>query len=344
MDLESFADVQEAIKRNTKRPFSLLLGNGFSMAYAPGIFSYNALHGFVDKTDNAILKALFGVVDTHDFERVMQQLDVLASIGDVLALGADVKQRIDAAREDLKRSLIDAIRALHPEHVYKVPGEKCAACTAFLRLFLDTKGSLFTTNYDLLMYWVLMRSGLHPVDGFGRDRESPDEYVEQEDLEYSELRWGRNAAGQNVHYIHGALPLFDTGTEIVKEVYGGGNDFLLDQITKRINNGQYPVFVTAGSAEQKLTHIRHNPYLQNSYEALATLDGSLVTFGFNFGPQDAHIVSAIQRAAKQSPNRRLRSVYVGVYSPEDADRLALLGKEFGCKVHLYDARTVGAWG
>jgi hypothetical protein len=342
MDMLTFADVQAAIKRNPKRPFSLLLGNGFSMAYDPGIFSYNALHGFVERVDDSLLKALFTVVDTHDFERVMQQLDVFAAIGNVIGIDDALKGRIGEARDGLKKSLIDAVRALHPEHVYKVPEAKCDACTAFLKLFLDTRGSLFTTNYDLLMYWVLMRSGLRAIDGFGRDRESPDEYVEEEELEYSELRWGRNAAGQNVYYVHGALPLFDTGVEIVKEEYG--KDFLLEQITKRITAGHYPVFVTAGDATQKLTAIRHNPYLQDSYESLASVGGSLVTFGFNFGPQDAHIVSAIQRASKQAPDRRLWSIYIGVYSDADAGRMLALSSEFKCKVHLYDSKTAVVWG
>jgi hypothetical protein len=342
MDILTFAEVQAAMERNAERKFSLMLGNGFSMAYNPAIFSYKALHGFVDKVDNDLLKALFTVVDTHDFERVMQQLDVLAAVGNVLGVDAPLKQRIGESKEALKRSLIDAVRALHPEHVYKVPEEKCASCTAFLRLFLDTGGSLFTTNYDLLMYWVLMRSGLHAVDGFGRDREGPDEYVEPEDLQYSELRWGRNASGQNVYYVHGSLPLFDTGTEVIKEEYGEG--YLLQQITKRIMAGHYPVFVTAGDATQKLTTIRHNSYLQDAYESLASIGGSLVTFGFNFGSQDAHIVSALQRAAKQAPEQRLWSLYIGVFSDDDAERMTRLSREFKCKVHLYDSKTAGVWG
>ena len=312
------------------------------MAYAPGIFSYNALHGFVDKADNPILKALFRVIDTHDFERVMQQLDTFAALGEVLGVDAAHTKRIEDARADLKKSLIDAVRALHPEHVYTIPENKCAACTEFLRLFLESGGSLFTTNYDLLLYWVLMRGGLPSIDGFGRDRESPDEYVPEEELEYSELRWGRNATGQNVHYIHGALPLFDTGVEIVKEQYSEG--YLLEQITKRIENGDYPVFVTAGDANQKLTHIRHNSYLQNSYEALASTKGSLVTFGFNFGAQDAHIVAAMQRAARQSKSSRLWSIYIGAFSDDDAARAEQLASQLKCKVHIFDSKTAPVWG
>jgi hypothetical protein len=341
MDRLTFADVSAAVKRNASRPFSLLLGNGFSMSYAPDIFSYNALYGFAEKVNNPLLKELFRVIDTHDFERVMQQLDTFISLGDVLGIDPALKTRIEVARNDLKRSLIDAVRSLHPEHVYTIPEAKCASCIEFLQLFLQSKGSLFTTNYDLLLYWVLMRGGLPSIDGFGRDREGPDEYVPPEELEYSELRWGRNADGQNVHYLHGALPLFDTGIEIVKEEYAEG--YLLEQITKRIEKDDYPVFVTAGDANQKLTHIRHNPYLQNSYEALAALRGSLVTFGFNFGRQDTHIVDAIQRAAKQPKPNRLWSIYIGAYSDEDESRAEQLSRELKCKVHIFDSKTACVW-
>jgi hypothetical protein len=344
MKKETFDDVLMAMQRSSTRPFSLLLGNGFSMSYAPDIFSYNALHGFVAEINNPLLQALLRVIDTHDFERVMQQLDTFAALGDAFGIDGLLKGRIEAASADLKESLIDAIRALHPEHVYTIPEEKCAACAAFLKPFVESHGSLFTTNYDLLLYWVLMRGGLSSIDGFGRDRENPDEAVTPEGLEYSELRWGRNVAGQNVHYVHGALPLFDTGVEIVKEEYA--QDFLLEQIAKRVDAGEYPVFVTAGNATQKLTHIRHNPYLQYSYEALASVEGSLVTLGFNFGEQDSHIVEAIQRATKngQKVTKRLWSIYIGAYSDQDFERASDLASKFKCKVHVFDSATAGVWG
>lgn len=342
MDVIPFSTVEAKMAKRGKRSYSLLLGNGFSMAYDPGIFSYNALHGFVDTLDNALLKALFRVVDTHDFEQVMRQLDTFAAVGEVLGIDATLRARIDTARSDLKRGLIDAVRALHPEHVFKVPQDKCDACVSFLRRFLDADGSLFTTNYDLLLYWVLMRGELGGVDGFGRDRENPDEYVPEEDIEWSELRWGRNSAGQNVHYIHGALPLFDTGLEIVKEQYGEG--YLLEQITKRIQNDEYPLFVTAGDGAQKLKHIRQNPYLHHSFQALATVTGSIVSFGFNFGPQDEHIITALAHAAKQPIPDKLWSVYIGVFSDADIERATEIAPQLKCKVHLFDSKTAPVWG
>lgn len=342
MDVISFADVEAKMASSGKRSFSLLLGNGFSMAYDARVFSYNALHSFVEKLDNELLKALFRVVDTHDFEQVMRQLDTFAAVGEALGIDDALRARIDAARSDLKLSLINAVRSLHPEHVFTIPQHKCGACASFLGRFLQTGGSLFTTNYDLLLYWVLMRGELDNVDGFGRDRENPDEYVLEADLEWSELRWGRNATGQNVHYLHGALPLFDTGLEIVKEEYSDG--YLLERITRRIEADEYPLFVTAGDGDQKLKHIRQNPYLLHSYEALSAASGSVVSFGFNFGPQDEHIISALAHAARRPKPNRLWSVYIGVFSDADIARATEIAPQLKCKVHLFDSKSAPVWG
>ncbi len=56
MKLENFEDVLASIKKNQVRNFHLLIGNGFSIAYDPKIFSYNALHDFITKLDDEDLK------------------------------------------------------------------------------------------------------------------------------------------------------------------------------------------------------------------------------------------------------------------------------------------------
>lgn len=77
---------------------------------------------------------------------------------------------------------------------------------------------IFSTNYDLLLYWVVMRSNnKNCIDGFGRDIENDTrEYIPDEDLEFSELRWGKHKDSQNIFYLHGALHIFDMVSEIVK--------------------------------------------------------------------------------------------------------------------------------
>ena len=74
------------------------------------------------------------------------------------------------------------------------------------------------------------------------------------------------------------------------------------------------------------------------------MTGSLVTFGFNFGSQDEHIVSAIQRAARQPKTGRLWSIYIGAFSDDDAERAEQLAAKIKCKVHVFDSKTAKAWG
>ena len=95
-------------------------------------------------------------------------------------------------------------------------------------------------------------------------------------------------------YLTKAIP--ELSTSLIEE-YDTQN-YLLEKIKKRVENKDYPVFVTAGNGKEKLTHIRHNQYLAFCYENLCTVEGSLITFGFNFGQYDEHIIKAINIAAK----------------------------------------------
>lgn len=346
MKLESYEDVCKSISSNPDRPFHLFLGNGFSMAYDPNIFSYNALHDFITKIDDPELSRILGVIETKNFELIMQQLDTFSALLDAFKADSEFKKKIDAASNKLKRSLLDAVRELHPEHVFIVPRNESTACSKFIKTFLDTNGHLFSTNYDLLLYWVLMRNKIvEHTDGFGRDLENADEYLQADEQEWSELRWGKHKDSQNVFYLHGALPFFDAGAEIVKEEYDQ-QSYLLRKIEGRMTRGEYPIFVTAGDGDDKLRHIMHNRYLTHCYETLSGITGSLVTFGFNFGDYDEHIVEAINCAAKYGRKEfpKLLSIYVGVYSDDDRKHIEQMKGDFCCKVHLYDAKTANIWG
>jgi hypothetical protein len=316
------------------------------MAYDPDIFSYNALHDFISNLDDKDLSTVLGVIETKNFEVIMQQLDNFVALIEALDGDPDLKLKIESASEKLKKNLLSAVKALHPAHVFAVPEEQSLACSAFLSKFLTTGGSIYSTNYDLLLYWILMRNEIaNHTDGFGRDLENSDEFPKPEDQEWSELRWGRNRETQNVFYLHGALPFFDTGVEIVKEEYDSQH-YLLDKISGRMESGEYPVFVTAGDGTQKLSHIRHNQYLSNCFDSFSSINGSLVTFGFNFGQHDEHIIEAINIAAKQGRKKfpKLLSIYIGVYSDEDRQHIEQISNQFMCKVRIFDASSVNIWG
>jgi hypothetical protein len=327
------------------KPISLLMGNGFSMAYDRAIFSYNALYDFLSSKEDELLNKLFGVIKTKNFELVMQQLDTTLLLLDAFGGAPELKVQIKSACNKLQETLLKSVQELHPEHVYKLPEEKSNACSEFLKFFVENNGHVFTTNYDLLLYWVLMRAGMDAGDGFGREVTNPFEVSNEVEAELSDLFWGPNVASQSVHYLHGALHLFDVGSTIEKEQYDA-DGYLLENITRRLNEGEYPIFVTAGDGSQKLEHIRHNRYLSHCYDKLSELDGYLVTFGFNFGKYDDHIIDAINRACKgKSKNPpKLWSVYIGVYSDADIEHIKSIEHKFYPKVRIYDAKTAKVWG
>lgn len=344
MPLMSFEDVVTKLKAK-KRPMSLLMGNGFSMAYDRDIFSYNALYNFLVSKDDELLKKLFGAIKTKNFELVMQQLDTTLSI--LKAFGSDpaLSDQIQSASQKLKETLLNSVQELHPEHVFKVPDGKSEACGAFLSQFLASGGQIFTTNYDLLLYWVLLRQGVPDhIDGFGKEVTNYEELKEGAEKEYSDLFWGPNRDEQNVHFLHGALHLFDARTSVIKEQYSF-DAYLLQNISARLQRGEYPIFVTAGTSEDKLEHIKHNQYLSFCYDKLSTLSGSLVTFGFNFGQYDEHIIHAINRAkANRDIDAKLWSIYIGVYTDADEAHIRSIEKKFKLKVTLFDAKTAHVWG
>lgn len=111
---------------------------------------------------------------------------------------------------------------------------------------------------------------------------------------------------------------------------------------------EYPIFVTAGSSFDKLTHIMHNKYLAYCYETLSSIEGSLICYGFGFGQYDDHIIKAINKAGKKRKDKNgnwhtLNSIYIGIYSKDDLVHIKQIEKQFKVPVRLFDAKTVMIW-
>ena len=345
MNISELQTYQEVISylNSKSRQKHLLFGNGFSIAYDPTIFSYNALSRFIDEIDNELLNKLFEVINTKNFELVMQQLDSFIEIAKAFSKDKELISKITEANKVLRNSLIEAVQKLHPEHVFKIPEEKSNCCHLFLNEYLSKNGKIFSTNYDLLPYWILMRNDSEfAIDGFGREVENPDEVLKKQEAIFSNLRWGKHKKNQTIFYLHGSLLIFDTGIE--KETYDVEH-YLLQKINERMSQKSYPIFVTAGNAQDKLNHISHNKYLSYCYDQLTQIEGSLITFGFNFGEYDTHIIDAINKAAHegQKAGNKLHSVYIGVYSQESLDHILSIKNKFRCKVNIYNAATAPIW-
>ena len=349
----SFYDTYDAVLKHLgNREKHLLLGNGFSIAYDPQIFSYNALKESLEKDNNSEITKLFEITKTSNFEIVMKNLDIFSSFAEEFKLPDIVKVKSRELRENLKRKLIEAIDQMHPECVFNLTDENINNCGTFLEPYIQNNNSIISTNYDLLLYWVLMRykaeeylSDARPFcDGFSYPYEKDmgnDDFVRSD---YS-LIW--NGKGkQNIFYLHGALHIFDNGYAYEKEQYNKNNGtYIKEQIDERIRKGNYPVFVTAGDAQQKKNQIIHNGYLSNCYNHLKRIKGSLITLGFSFGENDTHIIDALNEAARGDIQGRLNSIYIGIFSESDKERIEELINEkmFYFKVNTFDAKSVKIW-
>lgn len=339
--LQKYDEVVKYLKKN-RRTAHILIGNGFSIAYDENIFSYNRLWQVIEESDDDDLKVLFKTIDSKNFEFVMKQLDAFAELAKAFSEDSSFVQKLLKMRDSLKEQLLNAVSELHPEHVYKIKDDESSSCASFLSFYLNNDGNIFSTNYDLLLYWVLMKnqSSLQGcVDGFGK------EYIEQDefdDPQFEDLAWGKYSDEQKIHYLHGAMHLFDCGITIEKEICES-DKFLLENIKERIVNKQYPLFVTAGDKYAKLEYILHNQYLNFCYEKLTEITGSLVVVGFNFGEYDEHIIEAINKASKQDPVNKLWSVYIGVHSERDYSHIKSIESKFKCKVNIFNSQTCNIW-
>ena len=282
----------------------LLLGNGFSIACKPDIFTYGSLFEEAKKTMSKELAAIFEAMSTQDFEEVIRALQHAAQIVSVYRPKFHATKRLLLAdAEKLKTDLIQAVAGRHPARPNDIPDDRYAACRTFLSNFVGdgANGKIYTVNYDLLLYWALMheeedvlaRIALTHDDGFRKD---------QNDFEAPYVEWqGEGAAhNQNIHYLHGALHLFDAGYQLQKYTWVNTGKALVDQANEALKKNLFPVFVAEGDSKSKLTKIQHSAYLHHNFKSFAGVcqtkskDGTaLFVYGHSFAKNDAHVLNMI---------------------------------------------------
>ena len=334
----------------------LLLGNGFSIACQPKIFTYRSLYDQADFSSAPRLSSAFEAIGTTDFEYVIKALESASRVLPVYSSGAhELASQMAKDAEALKEILVGTVARNHPDVPNDISAKQFLACRRFLAHFLgetNKNGRVYTLNYDLLLYWTLMQKeigfgnliNLTTDDGFGRD----------EDTEPGYVNWmgESNAHNQRVHYLHGALHLFDAGAELQKYTWVNTGKPLLEQAREAMGQDKYPLFVAEGTSDQKLERIRHSAYLHHSYKSFSAqmeqVNDALFIFGHSLADNDQHILKRIARG-------RIKQVYVGLYgSPsnnvngqimEAARQLADSRQrpELPLNVSFFDAESANVW-
>jgi len=317
-DLLTFDEAIEHSAQFKKR--HLLLGNGFSIACRPKIFTYGSLFEQADFSSAPRLPAVFDAVGSTDFEHIIKMLEDASRVVPVYSKEAtEAAAQMAADAEALKDILIQTVANNHPNIPNEINDEQFWACRRFLAHFLGDEnkdGKVYTLNYDLLLYWTLMHEDMGfdaPIslaanDGFGRDEDTEQEYV----------NWmGESGAhGQRVHYLHGALHLFDAGAELQKYTWVNTGKPLLEQAREAMGARKFPLFVAEGKSNQKLAKIKHSAYLHHSYKSFSSQMGqrndALFIFGHSLAENDQHVLKKIARG-------KIGQIYVGLYGDPNSD-------------------------
>ena len=336
----------------------LLLGNGFSIACVPTIFTYSSLFKQANFSGIPEAKDVFNRLKTEDFEEVIHALEYTSLVLPAYKSMPNTVARMRKNAAEIKEILIQTIAKNHPGRPSDIGDGRYRACVQFLNNFLDKDGAVYSLSYDLLLYWTLMLGrdegllNVEPNDGFGKNFDFEDGEFSVSD--YVVWQGDSNAHGQNIHYLHGALHLFDTDSDVEKFTWCNTGVPLVDQTRMALAKNSFPLFVAEGDSIKKLTKITHSGYLYHSYKSFCQRmkkngrsTSCLFTYGLSFSANDEHITKKIARG-------RINHLFVSIYGDPNSDEnkkivssVDTLKRRNGnqdLEVTYYDAESAKVWG
>ncbi|MBM7783561.1 DUF4917 family protein [Tenggerimyces flavus] len=258
----------------------LLIGNGLSINLWSR-FNYSSLYRAATLTSSA--KSIFTGLKTRNFEAVLESIHHSHLV--LKALGRSTRQ-VDNIYAMIRDALFGAVGKVH------VPWEEFPDSThRKIAKWLDGHSCVFTTNYDLCLYWSQVRNlprvklvdylwdagKFNPSDVDLRPNQTP------------------------IHYLHGAIHLWqDDNGENGKWINADSGSLL--QLASRYSSAaaaRRPLFVSEGTSPAKLRTIKRSSYLSFCLRSLTEDVRPILIFGHSLSEQDRHIVDAIKAGPKR---------------------------------------------
>lgn len=216
----------------------LLLGNGFSINLA-GPFHYKSLFEEFLKLCTPSDRNIFSSFKTNNFERIQEILIDAKKVNELFKIATD-SSRIDDGIKVLKNGLIKSIRSNHPTYS-QINRNQLQQLSMQLKDF----GDIFTLNYDLFLYHIIMQM---------KDKSAK----QNKDAPYSDYFWGEydgqfkqfmnydDYPHKHVYYLHGALFVFKITPDTLKLRRGDAPRELIEMIGDVVTRGIMPLFVSEG--------------------------------------------------------------------------------------------------
>lgn len=256
---------------------NLLVGNGFSINIWEK-FGYGTLYELaksdavdVPLSDKEI--ALFNHLGSSNFEDVLRILYHAKLVDE--QLGSPQQEEINSLYINTKNALASAVSYAHIPHI--------STSALEINNQLRPYKNVFSTNYDLIPYWSIMESDTWRFkDYFWGEGNCFD--ISDTDV---------NADRTKIHYLHGAIHLVELTNGKTKKLTANGLERLSD-LFDLSHPEQFPLFISEGSSDWKLSRIKRNDYLRFCYEKLGKINGGLVALGHSLHKDyDQHIIDAV---------------------------------------------------
>ena len=332
MTLKKWEDISKEFKH------ALILGNGASIALHAD-FKYKSLwrNAIGDGLISAELEPLAKRLKTGvNFELLLRQLWIAEIVDDHFKIDAS---EIKDAYTKLRNGLIETVRKIHCSHDTVIDDLRKA------RPFLKNFKTIFSLNYDLLVYWAIMAN------------EETDDGHKFKDCFLSgffDKNWERfrtplqnETARTLVFYPHGALQFVQVknGTDKKIDRAKSYKDLLSNVFSRWKTPSNRPLFVAEGDSSEKMRSIRRSSYLSTVYyEALPRSGPTLVIYGWSMNKKvDGHLLEQIRKGeytklaiAVHRPTTRNITDYI--------TQIGLMLRGFGITdITYFDAESEGSW-
>lgn len=300
---------------------SILLGNGFSINIWQR-FCYESLFAIAKSNNiqpslNNSSIALFEKLASSNFEEILRVLFHAHLVDE--QLGSPQGTSIEALYKSTKNALAAAVNYSHVPHGFK----GLITINHSFRSF----SNIFTTNYDLIPYWAILL---------------------EDTWRFKDLFWGNgntfDPENTSVHgnkcvisYLHGAIHLVELPNGKTKKLTANGLDSLTS-LFEVAHPEKFPLFISEGSSDKKLSRIMRNEYLRFSFEKLKSTDGGIVTLGHSLHQDyDQHIIDALR-------DSNIQYIAVGVWPHQETEKILLfksriLAGMIGKSVYFFDSTT-----
>lgn len=280
-----------------ERP-ALLVGNGASIAVHRD-FKYDSLFGeAIKRATSPECPGVFAALETTNFETVLAALRTTSRV--LGATDRGMQEKYERIYAEIRHLLMQSVRAVHldPSRFFK-----------HIKDHLSTEYSrysvVFSTNYDLILYWAM-------AEDFGKFK---DFFFQDNTFSIDDTAlWGDAAKFTQVLHPHGGLHLYVDKMGQARKRRRMAQQGILDSIENPPEDEEAPLFVSEGTADDKLAAIRRSDYLSFCLRQLSGQGGSLVIFGHSLRDQDTHLLNAVKRAP-------LKKVFVSVFGKVDDEDL-----------------------